>query len=186
MGYNQSINLLTIFFSIVTLSICIAVIVKKKQGMIAVNIISYVFYLIFLYLQYKLNFRVRIFIILLVLIAFIGNNYLGVYLDFYHRSKYYDRYLHVFGSFSFSLFFYSILDKIVAPAVSSKIYISIFIASIGIAFGCLFEIGEFIIDSKSKKSSKHQHGLKDTDYDLISNVIGSAAAGIISMWIALW
>jgi len=185
MGYNQSIYLLTIIFSIFTLSICVAVIIKKKQGMLAVNIATYVFYLIFLYAQYKLNIRVKIFIILLVLITFIGNNYVGFFLDFYHRSKYYDRYLHAFGSFSFSLFFYSILDKIVVPAVNSKIYVSIFIAAIGMALGSLFEIGEFIIDSKSKSNSKHQHGLKDTDYDLISNVIGSAAAGIISMLISL-
>ena len=99
----------------------------------------------------------------------------------YNISKYYDRLLHAFGSFSFSLFFYSILDKITIPTIYSKFYISIFVTTIGISLGCIFEIYEFILDSTT--NSNNQHGLTDTNYDLISDVIGSIAAGIASILI---
>ena len=81
--------------------------------------------------------------------------------------------------FSFSLFFYSILDKITVPTIYSKFYVSIFVVNIGISLGCIFEIYEFILDSTT--NSYNQHGLKDTNFDLISDVIGSIIAGIVSM-----
>ena len=56
-------------------------------------------------------------------------------------------------------------------------------ATIGISLGCIYEIYEFILDSTT--NSFNQHGLKDTNFDLISDVIGSLIAGIVSMLIFL-
>ena len=109
-----------------------------------------------------------------MLITIIGN-----YLKVYNTSKYYDRFLHALGSFSFSLFYYSILTKTTTLTIEPKFYISIFVASIGISLGCIYEIYEFISDSIIK--SNNQHGLKDTNFDLISDVIGSIIAGIASI-----
>ncbi|MFT9057152.1 MAG: hypothetical protein ABF449_11180, partial [Ethanoligenens sp.] len=67
--------------------------------------------------------------------------------------------------------------------LSSKIYKAGFVATIGISLGCLFEIYEFILDSISH--SNHQHGLTDTNFDLISDVIGAVIAGIVAMSISL-
>lgn len=180
MGYNQSLTLITVVFSINILLISIADFVKKKKSYLIENLISYVFYLAFLIVQSIFDFHVELFIILLVQITIIGNNLIGKYLEVYNRSIYYDRFLHALGSFSYALFFYSILEKVTVHTVSSRVYASLFVTALGISFGCLYEIYEFILDSTSKKNNNNQHGLTDTDFDLISDVIGSAIAGIIS------
>ena len=181
MEYNELLVIITIIFSIVILFTSIAVFKKKKYNFLIENIVTYIFYLIFLIVQYKFKFHVMDFIVLLVLVTIIGNNLIGNCLNVYNISKYYDRLLHAFGSFSFSLFFYSILDKITVPTIYSKFYISIFVATIGISLGCIFEIYEFILDSNT--NSNNQHGLTDTNFDLISDVIGSIIAGIASILI---
>ena len=72
------------------------------------------------------------------------------------------------------------------PVNYSKVYICIFIATIGISLGCIFEILEFILDSNSKPNEqRNQHGPIDTDFDLISNVIGSVIAGVASIFLIL-
>lgn len=181
MGYNELLVLITVIFSFIILFIGIADLRKKKYGAFVENLVSYSLYLIFLIAQYKLKFYVMPFIIVLVLITIIGNNLIGKYLDLYNRSKYYDRFLHALGSFSYSLFFYSILDQTILHVTNSKLYVSIFVVTIGISFGCIYEIYEFILDSISQ--SNNQHGLTDTNFDLISDVIGAIIAGVVSVLI---
>ena len=181
MEYNTLLLIMTIIFSIFILFTSIAFSNKKKYDFLIENIVTYISYLIFLITQHKLKFHVSIFIILLVLITFIGNSFIGNYLNVYNTSKHYDRFLHALGSFSFSLFCYSILTKTTTLTIQPKFYISIFVASIGISLGCIYEIYEFFSDSTIK--SNNQHGLKDTNFDLISDVIGSILAGIVSILI---
>ncbi|WP_069997385.1 hypothetical protein [Cellulosilyticum sp. I15G10I2] len=179
MEYNKLLMLITIIFSLVILIIGIADFVKKKYSFFIENLVSYTLYLIFLAAQYKFEFYARPFIITLALITIIGNNLIGKYLNYYYRSKYYDRFLHAFGAFSYALFFYEILNETITPTIHSRLYVSIFVATIGISYGCVYEIYEFILDSIS--NSDNQHGLIDTNFDLISNIIGSIIAGIISV-----
>lgn len=179
MEYNTLLILMTIIFSIIILFTSIAFFNNKKYDFLIENIVIYISYLIFLIIQYKLKFHVSIFIILLVLITIIGNSLIGNYLNVYNTSKYYDRLLHALGAFSFSLFCYSILTKTTPLTIHPKLYIPVFVASMGISLGCIYEIYEFILDSAIK--SNNQHGLKDTNFDLISDVIGSVIAGIASM-----
>lgn len=179
MGYNGLLTFMTVLFSFITLFTSISLFKQKKYNLLAENIASYILYLIFLIIQYKLKFHVNAFIILLVLITITGNNLIGNCLNVYNHSKYYDRFLHAFGSFSFALFYYSILAKITVHTIYPKFYVSIFVAAIGISLGCIFEIYEFIMDSTT--NSKNQHVLKDTNFDLISDIIGSAIAGIASL-----
>jgi hypothetical protein len=183
MNYYKILVIMTIIFSLVMLFTITSALKNRKYSFLFEDITTYVSYLIFLVLQYILNFQVKSFIIFLVLITIIGNSLIGNYLNLYNSSKYYDRFLHALGSFSFSLFYYSILIKTTALTISPKFYISIFIAILGISLGCIFEIYEFITDSTRK--IKNQHGLVDTDFDLISDVIGSVSAGILSIFILL-
>lgn len=181
MGYNNFLILITVIFSVIILFTGIAVTKKKKYNFLLENIVTYIFYLVFLYMQYKLKFHVNSIIILLSLITIIGNNFFGNYLDVYHSSKYFDRYLHALGAFSFPLFFYSILEKFTVHSAIPNFYTSIFVATIGISIGCIFEMGEFIVDITTH--SKNQHSHKDTNTDLIANFIGAIMAGLVSNWI---
>lgn len=105
------------------------------------------------------------------------HTFVGLYLNLYRKSKVYDRYLHGFGAFSFALLLYLTLSGITAPG-GSVVFRAVFVASIGIASGAVFEIVEFLHDLKSE--SDMQRGLIDTDFDLIFDVIGSAAAAILA------
>ena len=53
--------------------------------------------------------------------------------------------------------------------------------TLGISLGVLLEMEELLHDTFSK--SKGQHGLKDTNFDLIANIIGAILAGLISSFI---
>lgn len=168
-------------FTVFIISLEIAFLLKKKYSFFIETAITYISYLIFLFMEFKLNFQVRNYIILFVLLTLLGHLLIGQYFDFYNKTKYYDRFLHVFGSFSFSLFLYSIISKIIMPIDSSKIYISIFVLTLGISLGVFLEILEFILDICRK--TNNQKGLRDTNFDLISNIIGSTLAGLFSFFI---
>ncbi|MBC8062894.1 MAG: hypothetical protein H7Y18_19870 [Clostridiaceae bacterium] len=172
---------MTFIFTAFIIFISIGFLAKKKYSFFVGAAITYIFYLLFLFMQYKLNFQISSYKILLVLLTLLGHLLIGEYFDFYIKTKHYDRLLHVFGSFSFSIFLYSVISKIINPIDLSKIYISIFVVSLGISLGVFIEILEYILDSTRKKNN--QKGLKDTNFDLIYNVIGSILAGIFSFFI---
>jgi hypothetical protein len=110
------------------------------------------------------------------------HTFVGLYLKLYRKSKVYDRYLHGFGSFSFALLLYLTLSKVTVPG-GSVVFRAVFVAAIGIASGAVFEIVEFVHDLRNKTNM--QRGLKDTNLDLIFDVIGSAAAAILAAFVYL-
>lgn len=116
------------------------------------------------------------YIYIFIMLTIFFHDYIGYHMNKYNESKMFDRLLHVFGSFTFALTFYYILIDL-TKAQSSKIFLAIFAFVLGIALGTIFEIMEY---SKDKKNSiKAQKGLKDTNVDLICDIIGSAAAALI-------
>lgn len=188
MNYNSFLIILTGLFSVAIIFTCIVDVRNRKRNLIISPILSLALYLAFLFLQYALKLQINAFVILLLLIAIIGDHTLGYSFDLYNRSTHYDRYLHAFGTFSFALFFYLLLSQLfnhfALPIAAPKLYTAIFVSTIGISLGCIFEIVEFISDSKSKgqKHPKHQRGLRDTNFDLISDVIGAVLAGVCSLF----
>lgn len=158
---------------------------NKKYALIIQNVILIGIPVLLIVLNQKLQYPIYPFILLFFMITLIGHTVLGQSLNLYHRSKIFDRYLHCFGAFTFSLLSYSILQNIWGPIQGGKGYTALLIAAIGISLGTLFEILEFIIDTvlKSPKPLMHQHGLADTDMDLISNTLGAILAGIISVYL---
>ena len=120
---------------------------------------------------------------LLVIAALFIHTFFGYFKDRYTRSKVFDRYLHAGGSFAYALFLYSLLSRLLNASVSSKLFGAIMVAFTGIAAGAMFEIIEFAIDRKMPV--KTQRGLKDTDVDLLCDVIGSVLAGIVAYFFML-
>lgn len=189
MSYYVFLIASTILFSIAMVFTSIIEAIRGKRNLAVFSMLSLALYFAFLYIQYILKLQVNTFTILFLLITLVGNYTVGYGFDLYNRSRHYDRYLHAFGSFSFALFFYSFLSQIFKyfsfQLRTPKIYTALFITAIGISVGCIVEITEFMLDLKTKKHRKHQRGLKDTNYDLISNVIGAVLAGGCSFFIFL-
>lgn len=153
---------------------------NKKYKNFIENCLTCLIIIAFFYLKNKYFFQISDFILIIMLLTILGNSFIGDYLDIYHKSKYYDRFLHMFGSFSAALFTYSLLLNFVGSVEAPYVYTSLFVAAVGISIGVFFEIAEFVHDGVFKKSPRGQHGLIDTDVDLIFNVIGAAVAGVLS------
>jgi len=122
----------------------------------------------------KINFYIR----LAVVISIISESFFGFYLNFYVISSFFDRIQHIFGTYALALFFYALIVNVRQETIEKKWIEFIFIVSIGIAIGSLYEILEFTADTIMKPQILNQPSLEDTDLDLISNTIGSIFAGI--------
>lgn len=174
--YNICIIFALIVFSVFEIIIINGYARKKDYTFVIENAIVYVLFLAFLFLQYKLSFFVELSIIIFVLIAMLGHLFGGEYLELYLNKRYYDRVLHGFGTFAFTLFAYSIILKTLFPISEPQLYTIFFVAFLGVTLGAIFELLEFTIDLIFK--SKSQPGLKDTDVDLVSDLIGAILASL--------
>ncbi|MCG8482996.1 MAG: hypothetical protein MJA31_06770 [Clostridia bacterium] len=166
---------LTISFSIIVFLIGIVLIYQQKYLSALALIAIYLCYLLFLYLENKHYFKVDNFTKSLLMTTVTLHALLGECCSLYHNTIWFDKALHVFGTFSFSLFFYSIIDSAAIFDSNSKIFIFILIVSIGITTSAILESVEFIFDIVFK--TKNQHGLVDTNLDMICNALGAVLAG---------
>ena len=130
--------------------------------------------------SFLLLFRIQVpyWIIILTMIAAFVSGFFGVYLRMYYRSIVFDRYLHTFGTFSFTLLFFYLLDHYLTMGGSS-LFLALFVFLLGNTLGIIFELLEFFHDLKPANTIKAQHGLKDTDMDMIFNLFGALAAAVL-------
>ncbi|MTI66158.1 MAG: hypothetical protein FH753_06095 [Firmicutes bacterium] len=163
-------------FSLIMLLLLIGFIIKRQERFIYNLLASYIGYILFIYFGNKRNIKVKNYIKILVLLTIIIHTLIGQYFNFYLTTYWFDNLLHVFGAFSFALFFYNILNNSVKVNNNLKTFIFITIFNLGVTFGVIFEIIEFILDIFYK--STNQKSLYDTNLDLIFNFLGSALAGI--------
>ena len=170
-----------IVFSLAEIWISIRFAMLKKR--MYLQAVLTMFTLVFLYILSDLIFNIGVpkLILTSVMVSIFIQTYCGYYLDLFMRSKIFDRYLHAFGTFSFALFFYSILGIMIRPSVSPKLFVSIFIFTLGMTVGVFFEIIEFILDKI--KHTKMQKNLKDTNFDIIFDIIGSLLAAAIGYFL---
>jgi VanZ family protein len=89
----------------------------------------------------------------------------------------FDRYMHALGSFSYGLLIYFTLAALI-PGSLSPVWAAILTGALGETFGVLIEHFEFAADVHGKSPTRHQKGLRDTNFDLIANTIGSILAGV--------
>ncbi len=132
------------------------------------------------FLRLKIPEAVMIFTMLSVF----SHTFFGFFLRLYTKTKTFDRFNHALGSFAFSQAAYFTLTSLFSEAIPKPLA-AIIIGSLGVTLGVFTEITEFVLDSRKKKDMKLQKGLKDTNIDLIADVIGSAAAGAFASFVLL-
>ena len=147
-------------------------------------LIAYLFIGLYLLSAYLLLWVIPDYVMIFVIIAVFIHTFLGYFLNLYQRTKTFDHLMHAYGSFSYALLAYCTLVNFIA-APSSRLFTAIFVFTAGMALGVLVEIFEFVCDSNKRRALKLQKGLKDTNYDLIFDTIGSLCAGIFSYFILL-
>ncbi len=176
MHIKPKTNIINIISISLQLLLLVILIEKKKYFNFIGTTFILVLFIIFIIYEKKKGILITDFIRISVIITLLSNSFLGDYLGLYYSSAYFDKALHIFGSFSFSIFIFSIfLGKGHFKGVS-KTFIFISILLIGSFIGTMFEIGEFICDQIFQM--KNQNGLVDTDLDMICNTVGAAIAGI--------
>lgn len=157
---------------------------KKKQKKMPANAaaMSYAVFTALLLIKWIAPLDIPDYVILLSMAAVWGNSFFGYYLDYYNRSKTFDRYLHAYGSFAYALLLYRLLCNFVQSG-GSRLYQSLFVFAVGVTLGVFFELFEAMQDAK--KGTQMQRGLQDTNTDLTANVIGSFLAGVFAFFIML-
>ena len=168
-----------LMFSIFEIYMMVNYLNNNKPAKFFRTLLLYLSIISLLLYEYYLNLNIPSFIVTCSLLAILGHTFLGTFMDIYHKSKTYDRYLHLFGSFSFSLLSFSLLKLNLTIGLFNTF---LFVMTLGISLGVVVEIAEFAHDTFTKKPMT-QHGLIDTDFDMISNVLGSTIAGIVSLFV---
>lgn len=174
-----------IFSTIILAILCIFAAMKlynKNQPEYAKAVLtSCIAFLISFVVIWLFNIDVPSYIIFLAILTVLISCFFGHYLGLYTSSNTFERYLHGFGSFAFSLYFYCIIDHFFNSG-SSRLFQAIFIFLLGNTIEVIFELLEAKHDTKS--NVKSQKGLKDTNIDMLFNVFGSILAGIFAyIWI---
>lgn len=145
-------------------------------------IASIVFLWLIFIVSYIFKFSMPYIAYILAIVSLLMDSYLGYYRSLYYRTKKYDRIQHVIGSFSFAIFFYFFLSNIFEYG-GSKVFQAFYVLLLGVFYGTVYELIEFISDSRNRE--KMQRGLKDTDFDMLSDLIGSLAAAVMAYLVFL-
>jgi hypothetical protein len=154
---------------------------KKKVGSHS-TLINFTLVCVLLLFIWLFHISIPYYILLLCMIALFLNSYVGYYLEYFWKSTKFDRYLHGYGIFSYTLLFYFIITHLIESG-GTKLFHALFIVFLGISLGAIFEISEFRTDSK--RNTRMQKGLKDTDFDIMFDIIGSGAAGLFAYFAIL-
>lgn len=130
--------------------------------------------LLLTYLEVKKKLPITNYLRIVVFIAISGHTIGGELMNFYGISTIYDKYLHVFGAYSFALLGYVLLGMYnlsLPPKVKF-----IMIIAFGLSVGATYELIEFAIDQFSTPTLPAQSGLIDTNLDLLADLLGSMVA----------
>lgn len=170
-------RLINFIFILLQSLLAIAFLPQKKYLNSLVTVFVVIFYLLFLLYEHKKGICISHFIRISVVSTLFANNFLGDYMQLYEKSVYFDKLLHLYGTFSFALFFYSIAEKegFFNGITEKKVFI--FVLLFGSFIGTVFEIAEFIADVLFK--TKNQNSIADNNIDMLCNILGSILAGFI-------
>ncbi|MGY0374206.1 hypothetical protein [Clostridium sp. JNZ J1-5] len=167
-----------ICFYLVEFTLFILSILNNKYDYINELISAVVVFSIYVFFEFKYHLNISNYLVAFISLTIISHNFFGNYMSLYTTSTVFDKVLHVFGTYAFSLFFYEIILKILKQPANLKFYNVAIVILLGISIGTFFEIAEFFGDIMFHPEKPYQPGLVDTDIDLIANTLGAFAAGL--------
>lgn len=165
-------------FILVQVIVIISLIFERRFNFIIDTSISVVVYVLCVFLGKRYSIRMSNFVKILIVITLLGHTVGGEFFKLYISSSIYDKLLHVFGTYSFTLFLYSAFLQVTKEPLKSGLAKVAFPIFIGISIGSLFETAEYLTDIILHPAIPTQHGLADTNLDLISDLAGSIAASL--------
>jgi hypothetical protein len=133
-------------------------------------------WIIYMILEKRKKWRIPLYIRITTLLSITFNDYFGEYLNWYVTSSLYDRLQHLFGTYALTLWIFFVIQQFIQLKLTNKRLTIIFIFSLALALGLIYELLEFIEDEVFKPKIKNQPSLLDTDLDLISDLAGGILA----------
>ncbi len=159
-------------------------IADRKADLAKAVLASFLPFVLFFFFYWVYSLSIPGYIIVLAAAAQLTHSLAGYYFRLYERSKTFDRYQHAFATFAYALLAYNTLSAVFGIA-APKIMAAIFVLSLGITLGVIVEIFEFVSDTRGKTGILMQKGLTDTNFDLIFDSAGAAAAAVFSYFFIL-
>lgn len=150
---------------------------KEYSGFVRSTAVSTCLIIVYTFLENKYQIFMNNYVRAVVLVSIFCDSFFGQYLEYYITSTLFDKALHVFGTYSFSLFFYILVIQLLSNPLK-RYFKFILVTSLGLSLGAFYEITEFFVDITTKPSVPGQPSLFDTDLDLVANAIGAIIAAI--------
>lgn len=175
---RKTMLILTLIFVTIQLFTYIGFTINNKRDYMYEVIVIIVLLLIFTIIEIKYNLYLHNYTRAVVFIIVISHVLVGEYFNIYAKSFTFDKALHFLGTYSFSLFTYSLFIGLTKKTVTSKLNEFIFITLLGISLGTFYETIEFIIDIIFKPTIPAQNGLLDTNLDIIFNILGAFTSSL--------
>lgn len=163
-------------FTLIIILLIVGFILSKQYQFIYNSVFAYLAYLTIPFYEKRNVIKISQMVKCLLLFLIVLHIAFGQYFGFYVSNSYFDKGLHLFGTFAISLFAYQALTSFLHITIKSKLFIFTLICSLGISLGVFLELFEFVLDILFK--SNNQKGLNDTNLDMIFNVIGAIIAGL--------
>lgn len=172
---EQSRIWITLIFIVVQIAV-MAVLAYRGQGDYFRSImITTCAWLGYTFWEVKCRFVLSAYIRLLMTLTIFFDAFFGYVFNLYEISGTFDKLLHVFGTYSFSLFAYVMVMRLQKKPIRRAVKF-ILVLCLGLSLGAFYEILEFIGDHVSQPQPPNQPSLLDTDFDLVGDFIGSILA----------
>ena len=132
---------------------------------------------IYTFLEARYGFYMNTYVRVMTVLTILFDGLFGCYFDLYTTSSVFDKLLHTFGTYAFSLFAYLLVVQLLKHPVQSS-FKFVLVVSLGVSLGAFYEILEFLTDTFSHPLPISQPSLLDTNLDLIGDVLGANVAAI--------
>lgn len=168
---------LTGAFFLIQVLVMFGLVGKGYPGFVRGTAVPTCLIIIYTFFETKYGIYMSNYVRAVVLVSIICDSFLGQYLEYYLISTVFDKVLHAFGTYSFSLFFYILMIQLLSNPISRS-FRFILVVCLGLSLGTFYEIMEFFVDMTTKPAFPGQPSLLDTNLDLVADLIGAITAAI--------
>lgn len=175
--YKSTMVCITAFFMVAQILLMLGLAEKGWFDFVRSVAVTTGFWVGYTFLEIKYGLYMNNYVRAVMVITLLSDGFFGYYLNLYTTSFVFDKILHVFGTYAFSLFAYILIVQLLNYPVKRS-FKFVLVVCLGLSIGTLYEVLEFITDNISHPTPPSQPSLLDTDLDLIGDLIGAVFAAI--------
>jgi uncharacterized membrane protein YjdF len=175
--YKSMMVSITAFFMVAQILLMLGLAEKGYMDYVHSVAVTTGFWVVYTFLEVKYKLYMNNYVRAVMVLTLLSDGFFGYYLNLYATSFVFDKFLHIFGTYAFSLFAYNLIVQLLNNPVKLS-FKFLLVICLGLSIGAFYEILEFITDTISHPMPPSQPSLLDTDLDLIGDLIGAVFAAI--------